>query len=145
MTCDAVELQTSSCNPYSFWVRQQDIKKALENEKLKGQRVAFELNGKTSRYKVIETDEEKEFVKCFWKSDIKETWIDVTDFHTKLGSISLSEVSSSISNSNSNHNENSSNKENEQQDENNMDVNVNVHGENRVNALKNQTFRITLL
>ena len=131
ITADAVKLQSpSSSNLYQFWVRKEDIKKVLENKKLEGQRVKFELNGMTSNYKVIQEGEEKEFVKCFWKIDVKETWIDMNNFHTKLSSVAISE-SSSISN----HNENSSNKENEgdQQDE-DIDINHDNDNRNRVNV-----------
>lgn len=145
ITSDAVKLQSpSSSNLYQFWVRKEDIKKVLDKEKLIGQRVKFELNGKTSSYKIIEDGEEKEFVKCFWKIDVKETWIDMNNFHTKLSSVAISE-SSSISN----HNENSSNKENEgdQQDEdwhvttynpnhNNTNNRGNVHHANNGNIRK---------
>ena len=131
ITADAVKLQSpssSSSNLYQFWVRREDIKKVLEKDKLKGQRVKFALNGKTSSYKIIQVDARQQFVKCLWKPH-EETWIDINNFHTKLSSVALSESSSSSSIIN--HNENSSNKENEgdndDDDQDEQDIDINVH------------------
>ena len=73
--------------------------------------MAFELNGKTSRYKVVAEGEPKEFVHCFWSNEVNQTWIDMDDFHTKLTSVSLSDTDSPTP-----HIESTSNKENENED-----------------------------
>ena len=100
MSFEAVRLQSvSPTNPYTFWVRRRDCMQILENQSLKGQRVAFELNGKTSRYKIIEIEQTKEFVRCYWRKDVNQTWIEAINFHTKLTSVSVaaSSISPSVS------------------------------------------------
>eukprot|EP01083_Nonionella_stella_P012872 36333_1 len=71
-----LKFASSTTHPYTFWCRSKDIKPILNQP----QTVTFEWNGQASQYLVIEQNDEKQFVECFWRKDVNKTWIAIDNF-----------------------------------------------------------------